>query len=276
MTSDEELLLDVISNYSEKEYNKCFMDMKNEFLVKNLSHIRGNVFANVAYEGKSVLELFAEYGAITDVLSRKARTVDAYVVTDDQLHIVDKRFGDRLNISCNLLADKKDISKVDKTYDIAVISNPNFESVEDLSEMLSALITKVSKGGYIYVAIDNKYGLRYFAGMAEPNTNKVFAGIEGYYGYKGNRCFSKNEIINALLGVDCVEAKWYYPYPDRIFTMSIYSDDYLPKKGELSNNNWNWGNDRFVSFDETRVYNSLVDDGMFDVFSNSFLLELEV
>lgn len=276
MTNDETLLLDVISNYSEKEYNKCFMDMKNEFLIKNLSHIRGNIFASVAYEGKDVLELFAEYGAITDVLSRKAKSVDAYVVTDEEMQIVCKRFENTKNVRCNLLYEKKEISKVDKMYDVVVVSNPNFESTEDLSMIMNVLMSKVSKGGYLYIAIDNKYGLRYFAGVAEPNTNKVFSGIEGYCGYKGNRCFSKSEIIKVLQKVGCASVKWYYPYPDRIFTMSIYSDDYLPKKGELSNNNWNWGNDRFVSFDETRVYNSLVDDGMFDVFSNSFLLELEV
>ena len=64
----------------------------------------------------------------------------------------------------------------------------------------------------------------------------------------------------------------YYPYPDYKFPMEIYSDAYLPKKGELNDNARNADRDRYVLFQETAAYNTLIGEGLFPEFSNSFLI----
>ena len=52
----------------------------------------------------------------------------------------------------------------------------------------------------------------------------------------------------------------------------IYSDKRLPNPGELTDNIRNFDRDRLVLFNEKYVFDSIVRDGMFDVFSNSFLV----
>jgi hypothetical protein len=53
---------------------------------------------------------------------------------------------------------------------------------------------------------------------------------------------------------------------------TIYSDKYLPKKGELSNNLRNFDRERILSFDETLVFDQIIDEEEFPLFSNSYLL----
>ena len=57
--------------------------------------------------------------------------------------------------------------------------------------------------------------------------------------------------------------------------MTIYSDKRLPQKGELKDNFCNFDRFRIQLFNESRVYDSLVDAGLFPEFSNSFLLLVE-
>lgn len=72
-----------------------------------------------------------------------------------------------------------------------------------------------------------------------------------------------------------LKAEFYYPYPDYKFPLSIYSDKYLPRKGELNLNSYNFDRKKIELFDEGKVYDSLIEDEMFPVYSNSFLILLE-
>ena len=57
--------------------------------------------------------------------------------------------------------------------------------------------------------------------------------------------------------------------------MTIYSDEYLPKKGELNKNIWNFDRERLLLFDEEKVFDSLIDSRLFPLYSNSYLAILE-
>ena len=70
------------------------------------------------------------------------------------------------------------------------------------------------------------------------------------------------------------EYEFYYPYPDYKFPTAVYSDRYLPKKGELLNNIRNFDADRYVLFDEGKAFDSLADTGYFPIFSNSFFVRV--
>ena len=56
------------------------------------------------------------------------------------------------------------------------------------------------------------------------------------------------------------------------FPERIYSDAYLPKKGELNRNRQNFDRERIQLFSEERVYDTLIESGLFPQFSNSFLV----
>lgn len=61
--------------------------------------------------------------------------------------------------------------------------------------------------------------------------SRIYAGRDGY------RTVHKKRIPCPHLEVAGMEVEEvYYPYPDYKFPMEIYSDAYLPKKGELNDN----------------------------------------
>ena len=65
---------------------------------------------------------------------------------------------------------------------------------------------------------------------------------------------------------------FYYPYPDYKFMTTLYSDVYLPGKGELCNNLRNFDSDRMVLFNEKNAFDGVIEDGYFSVFSNSYMV----
>lgn len=62
------------------------------------------------------------------------------------------------------------------------------------------------------------------------------------------------------------ERSFYYPYPDYKFMTTVYSDAYLPGRGELSNNLRNFDRDRMLLFDEKSAFDGIVEEGLFSVF----------
>ena len=73
-----------------------------------------------------------------------------------------------------------------------------------------------------------------------------------------------------------LECEFYYPYPDYKLPMVIYSDVYLPKKGELNSNINNLDRDRYIMFDEGKVFDDIIEQNMFPQYSNSFLVLLSL
>ena len=129
--------------------------------------------------------------------------------------------------------------------------------------------------GKIIIAIENKLGLKYWAGCKEDHVGGYFEGIEGYTKTNGVKTFSKNELKEIFTESGFDKYEFYYPYPDYKLPMSIYSDDYMPREGELNNNMRNFDTDRIILFDETKVYNVLIKNNMFDIYSNSYLVVLQ-
>lgn len=52
----------------------------------------------------------------------------------------------------------------------------------------------------------------------------------------------------------------------------IFSEDYLPKTGELRNMSMVYDHDGMQLFKEEAVYDTLCKDNMFEYFANSFLI----
>lgn len=127
---------------------------------------------------------------------------------------------------------------------------------------------KNAGGRTVVIAVDNRYALAGFAG-ARADGKSFYEGIET----EGESLFSKKQLIDIVRGAGVKEdsIQMYYPYPDMHLTLALYSDDYLPKKGELTNNFRNFGCERLLTFDESRAWDRIIEDGEFDRFSNSYL-----
>ena len=96
--------------------------------------------------------------------------------------------------------------------------------------------------------------------------------LKGYQNTDIVKTFSKKELEKLLKKTGFKDNEFYYPYPDYKLPNIIYSDEYLPKLGELNNNFRNFDEDRMILFNETEVFNSIIEAELFPEMSNSFIV----
>ncbi len=138
-------------------------------------------------------------------------------------------------------------------------------------EYIKFLKELLTEKGKLILGIENKIGLKYLSGAKEEATHTYYAGLENNPRISG---FSKKE-LETMLGKTGSRGKFYYPFPDYSFAMSIYSDEYQPKVGELADQVGNFDEERLLMFDESMGMNTLIEEGLFPQFSNSYLLVIE-
>ncbi len=276
--ASEDLLLEVVKNHKETKFNEIIIGQWSWPVLYHLSHIRGNIveWLPISKEHK-VLEIGSGCGAITGTLANKAKEVTCIELSKKRSLINAYRNQDKSNIEIKVgnfqeiektLEDKFDYIMLIGVFEYGSSylqgTNPYFRFLEIIKSHLA-------KEGKIVIAIENKYGLKYWAGCKEDHVGKYFEGLEGYEESSGVRTFSKKE-ISRLMEENGLFHEFYYPYPDYKFPIFIYSDKYLPQKGELKDNLRNFDGDRVVLFDETKVYDGLIENEMFPFYSNSFLV----
>ena len=249
----EEELLDIVRNADESEYNKIIEEKKSWPILYHLSDIRGNIVDWIPFTKEdSVLEIGAGCGAITGTLANRAGYVDCIELSKARSLVNAERHKSSDNINI-IVGNFQDIEKdIEKKYDYITLigvleyAASYIESDTPYEEFLNIIKGHLKPDGKIIIAIENKYGLKYWAGCREDHLGTYFSGIEGYVGVDSVRTFSKNGLIKLLTGVGLDDISFYYPYPDYKLPLSIYSDDFLPQEGSLNNNFRNFDNDRML------------------------------
>jgi SAM-dependent methyltransferase len=227
-----------------------------------------------------VLEIGSGCGAITGTLADMAKSVTCIELSQKRSLINAYRNKEKSNINI-LLGNFEDVEKtLTEKYDYITLIGvfeygESYISDNNPYEMfLKKIKSHLSENGKIIIAIENKLGLKYWAGCKEDHVGRYFESIENYTNTIGVKTFSKNELINIIENCGFEDYKFYYPYPDYKLPMTIYSDEYLPKEGELNNNMRNFDTERIIMFDETKVYNTLIKEGLFPLYSNSYIVIL--
>lgn len=274
----EDEILQIARDYSTVEYGRIIEERKSWPILYHLSPLRENIVDFIPFTKEDkVLEVGSGCGAITGVLSRKAGSVTCVDLSKKRSMINAYRHTDCENVTIHV-GNFKDIEP-DLPSDFSYIcligvfeyGQAYIGGETPYEDFLKILMNHLAPGGRIVIAIENKLGLKYFAGCKEDHLGDYFSGIENYPHGGGVRTFSRPglEQIFAKCGVE--DAVFYYPYPDYKFMTSVYSDGYLPGKGELSNNLRNYDRDRMLLFDEKNAFDGIVKDGLFSVFSNSYV-----
>ncbi len=278
----EDELLEIVQTYPAHQYNQVIAQREDWAILYHLSQIRGNIVEWLPIaKSDTVLEIGAGCGAVTGTLSQKAGQVDAIELSRKRSMINAWRNRDRDNITIRL-GNFQDVEyHLTETYDWVTMigvfeyAEGYLSSDHPYRDFLLKSAAHLKSGGKLVIAIENRLGLKYFAGCTEDHTGHFYEGIEGYPQNPGVRTFSRPELEQVLDEAGLTQRKFYYPYPDYKLPMSIYSDEYLPKRGELRTNKNNFDRKRLVAFDETRAFDSLIDSGLFPQFSNSFLVVIE-
>ncbi len=274
----EDEILDIVRNMSPVEYAKVIQERKSWPVLYHLSSLRENIVDWVPMsKDAKVLEVGSGCGAITGVLARKAESVTCVELSKKRSMINAYRHSECENVTIHV-GNFKDIepelaNDFDYIYLIGVFEygQSYIGGETPFEDFLKILLPHLKKGGRIVIAIENKYGLKYFAGCKEDHLGTYFSSIENYSQGGIVRTFSRTGLERIFKNCGVEEYHFYYPYPDYKFMTMLYSDAYLPGKGELSNNLRNFDRDRMLLFDEKSAFDGLVEDDLFSVFSNSYV-----
>lgn len=270
-------ILEIINAESEEEINRILYDSNDTRLLKTFSYLRGNLFS------------WADIGSNDEVL----------VIGEDIYWcagFLSERPGGRTTfVSYNLyhllmIAEKYPDSDLRLVYcrdtDISdFLSGFQYDSIflsdtiklrKNSNEMFLNTINGagryLSGNGRLFFAAENPFGLKFWSGCMDSMTGSFWSGIEGYP-HENEEYLTGKHLRELVEKTSFTEKKILYPYPDCTFPSSIYSDEHLPKKGELTKNAFNWEK-RINLFNEMHVWNNIIENDAFKFFSNGYLVVL--
>ena len=277
----EEHLLDIVKNSRPEEYEETILREGSWPLLYHLSPIRENIIRWYPFrEGASILELGAGCGAVTGALLNRGFKVCAEDLSLRRCRINAERHADSDDLEI-LVGPMEDVlAGIDRKFDYVLLIGvleyaAVFSNDSEPQRRILDLIRKVLRPrGELIVAIENKLGMKYLAGCREDHTGRFYESVEGYPHHDGPLTYSRRELIDLseACGFSC---DFYYPYPDYKFPIKVFSDRWLPSRGEL-NRNWQcFDANRLQLFDESRANDVMIDAGLIHEFANSFLIRLK-
>ena len=276
----EKRLMDIVQEQPSEALGKLALREGSWPLLYHLSPIRENIVQWVPFRpGASVLELGAGCGAVTGALLNRGLKVCAVDLSLQRCRINATRHSDSDDLEICVGAMEDVLHGIGRKFDyVLLIGVLEYAAVfsddsHPQTHMLRCIREVMASDGELYVAIENKLGLKYFAGSREDHTGRFFEGPEGYPHRDGPLTFSRRELAEMFRACG-FDGAFYYPYPDYKFPVKIFSDGWLPARGEL-NRNWQcFDADRLQLFDECRAFDTMLDAGLFPEVANSFLARL--
>ena len=278
----EDQILEIVKTIPKEDYHLVIEERSDWSILYHLSEIRENIVNWIDFDGsESVLEIGSGCGAITGILAQKCHDVTCVDLSYKRSSINAYRNKEKENIEILVGNFDKIYDKLEKKYDVITLigvfeyAQCYIQAEQPFHEFLNMVRALLKEDGKLIIAIENQFGLKYWAGCQEDHIREVFSGMEGYRNTNRVRTFSRTRLERILGETGFAHTQFFYPYPDYKFPTVIYSDDYLPNAGALNNNIRNMDGDRMYLFDESMVYDGLIDSNMFPFFSNSFLVVAE-
>lgn len=275
----EKELINYMQEKKETEYNDIFKSDMRWPVFYHLTQIRENILNWYPMKKDAeVLEIGAGMGAITGVLCKKAGHVTAVELSKQRATAIATRHKDKENLEI-IVANLNDI-KFDKKFDyITLIGVYEYaglytNSAKPYVDFINNIKKYLKDDGKLLIAIENKFGMKYFAGAKEDHTNIQYDGIVGYESKSPVRTFGKNELKDILSECGFNYTNFYYPLPDYKLPNVIFSDEYLPNEEQIDKLYMPYYYDNTIlNFDEKKVYKQILRENKFDFFANSYFVE---
>jgi 2-polyprenyl-3-methyl-5-hydroxy-6-metoxy-1,4-benzoquinol methylase len=232
--SIEDELLDLFKSTSPDI--DAFMKEHSDWATTyHLSPVRTNLLNWYDFEpGASLLEVGAGCGALTGLFASRCDAVTALELSPRRAEINVRRnkTHENLKVVAGNLEDLDGYSNQKYDYVVCVgvleYAGRFISGSQPFDDFIGLLKDHLKPGGTVILAIENKLGLKYFAGSSEDHVQRPLEGIEGYPHYDGIRTFGKAELTRLFKANGLAHTHFYYPMPDYKMPHTVYSDAYLP------------------------------------------------
>ena len=270
----EEELLRIAREELSGEASLLFLKPRSYEVIYHYSDQRQNAVSWLPIRAEdTVLEIGAGCGVLTEALSFMA----GQVVSVEASEKLSQAASLRLQGAENVILQNGPWQQLkeewkEKSFDWILLPE---ETELDSPAQAALLKSYLAPGGHLVLFLTNPYGLSFFAGVREPESGRYFESIEGYPSGAKAAAYPLSVWKNALEQAGFGEMACYYPFPDHRFPNRIFSDSYLPTRGELHNESCSLKYDRLRLFDEQKAWDKLVEAGLFPQFANSWILMAE-
>lgn len=221
----EEELLNIYKKNMHPELEKYFYSVVD---------IRENILNWYPFKKNcTILEIGGGLGSITGCLCQKAKKVVSCEYSKRRAEVLYYRHKDKKNLSV-FAGNFKKIKFTEKFDYIVLIgvfeySKRFYKTSNPFTDFLNDMKKVLKPDGVILIGIENRYGLKYFAGATEEHYGIKY---KGQYGYDdvGIQTFGKEELVDIVKKVCFKNYKFYYTYPDYKMPYVIYTDKKLSLK----------------------------------------------
>ena len=271
----EDVILDIVKHDNAYRYTDSRFD--NWAILYHLSRQRENIVAPMDIKPTdNLLEIGAGMGAVTGALAQKAQKVTCVDLSKRRSLVNAYRHKDMDNIEI-FVGNFEDV-ELREQYDvitlIGVLEYAGYyvEAINEDELFLDKIKKLMKPNGKLYIAIENRLGMKYFAGYNEDHLCKPFVGIEGYENSK-IKTYSYSELRNLLVKSGFENIQYEYPFPDYKLTQVIY-DDHSIMEYEVDFSGENNFDARVTeTFNQLEAFKSLRGCEEIKYFANSFLVE---
>lgn len=233
------------------DYKRALRENRRLDYLYALGALRENLLEWYPFKQEGILlQAGADFGALTGLFAGKVRQVTVLDESEEALNVVKLREKERDNIQYSFGTLRQHAQEMAGAYTYVTLIGGLEETKEQRREQIAAAKALLAPGGTLILAACNRFGMKYFAGAKRE---------EG--------CVTKNELNELLAG-----GIYYYPMPDYRLPSAIYSEQYLPKKGDLTNDLALYDYPQYLLLDVGAAYDAVCEDGQFDQFANSFLV----
>lgn len=244
-------ILALLEKYKD-DTKRALKENKRLSYLYALSELRENLLEWYAFKADaSLLQVGADFGALTGLFSSRTGHVTVLDSQQENLDLAAVRHHGKDNISYEAgTLEAFSEHGAAGTFDYITIIGSLAGDRAGQAAQLEAAGRLLKPGGTLITAACNRLGMKYFAG-AEPDENSI----------------TKKTLEQLLPG-----AVFYYPMPDYRVPSVLYSDEYLPKKGDLTKTLAVYDYPVYLLMDVGAYYDTVCEDGQFADFANSFLV----
>ena len=225
----------------------------------------------------SILEVGAGMGGVTGALCDVAARVVSLEMNKERAKVIKARFPQR---DCLTVLSQDVLSwNTEERFDyVVVVGVLEYAAVfcdeeNPFTSFVSCLKKFLKPDGVLLLAIENRFGLKYWLGASEDHLQQPFAGIAGYKEPKTPRTFSKFDLEKIMGECGFTHQRFYYVLPDYKFPKAIYTDSFLPSVYDLMNIGYTYAHGSTLVAKEQELYQEILKNGVFPFMANSYLVE---
>ncbi len=187
----------------------------------------------------------------------------------------------RIRTDCYTVDDLLHISESIK-YDYAIILSAieRAGSMSSACNVLRKIYNRLNNNGVLLLGTDNRLGIRYFCGDRDRYTERNFDSIENYVRANGSEyddleghSYAKSELIEMLEHAGFMNHRFYSVFPLLQRPQILFAEDYTPKEKLDIRIFPQYHSPDTVFLEEDRLYDTLIQNGLFHIMANGFLIE---